>query len=75
MDGEGWDTQEMLLCCSNGIIDLTIGDGRSGKQSDYIKTVAPTRWLGIEDIEDDYIPGIETGGRLGSEGTVICPPH
>ena len=35
IDGEGWDDKEMLLACSNGIIDLTTGECRPGKQSDY----------------------------------------
>ena len=31
-----------------GLLILTTGECRSGKQSDYIKTVAPTRWTGID---------------------------
>ena len=38
----------MLLGCSNGVIDLTSGEHRPGRPTDYIKTFAPTPWLGLD---------------------------
>lgn len=48
MAGEEWDSDPWLLGCVNGTIDLRNGVFRSGKQSDYIKTVCPTPWQGLE---------------------------
>lgn len=35
-DGENWDSDPMLLACRNGIIDLTTGKLRPGRQEDRI---------------------------------------
>lgn len=34
--GEGWDANPMLLSCPNGILNLTTGEFRDGKQEDRI---------------------------------------
>ena len=35
-DGEGWDSNNWLLGCENGVIDLTNGELRNGRPSDMI---------------------------------------
>jgi putative DNA primase/helicase len=47
--GEEWDKEPWILGCKNGIINLKTGKFRAGKQSDYIKTVCPTEWKGINE--------------------------
>ena len=46
--GSEWDQNRMLLPVLNGVVDLHDGRLRPGHQSDYIKTVAPVEWLGID---------------------------
>jgi putative DNA primase/helicase len=46
--GDEWDSDPDLLGCLNGVIDLRNGESRSGHPSDYIKSVAPTEWHGID---------------------------
>jgi|LGOV01.1.fsa_nt_gb putative DNA primase/helicase len=46
--GSEWDRDPWLLGCQNGVIDLRTGQHRPGKPEDYIKTVAPTEWLGLD---------------------------
>jgi len=46
--GDEWDNDPWLLGCRNGTIDLKTGDFRAGRQDDYIRTVCPTDWHGIE---------------------------
>lgn len=48
LTGEEWDRHPMLLGCSNGVIDLTSGEHRQGRPTDYIKMFAPTPWLGLD---------------------------
>ena len=48
LTGEEWDRDPMLLGCSNGVIDLTSGEHRPGRPTDYIKTFATTPWLGLD---------------------------
>lgn len=48
MSGAEWDLDPYLLGCSNGVIELKTGKFRPGQPEDYIKTVAPTDWLGID---------------------------
>ena len=48
MNGSEWDLDPYLLGCSNGVIELKTGKFRPGQPEDYIKTVAPTDWLGID---------------------------
>jgi len=42
------DTNPWLLAVSNGVLDLRTGLCREGEPSDYIRTVSPTEWTGIE---------------------------
>ena len=47
--GRQWDTDAWLLGCKNCVIDLRNGIARQGRQEDYIKTVAPTEWRGLNE--------------------------
>lgn len=42
-----WDCNPWLLAVPNGVIDLKTGECRDGKPEDYIRTVAPTHWRGL----------------------------
>ncbi|UCF91073.1 MAG: DNA primase [Desulfobacterales bacterium] len=46
--GNEWDRDPWVLGCKNGVIDLKTGELKSGKPEDYIKTVAPVEWQGID---------------------------
>ena len=46
--GNEWDSDPWLLGCLNGVIDLRNGSFRPGCQSDFIKTVAPVEWAGLD---------------------------
>ena len=46
--GDEWDRNPMLFACQNGIIDLRTGLLRPGVPEDYIKTVAPIEYHGID---------------------------
>jgi len=48
LTGDEWDADTMLLGVENGVVDLRTGDHRPGQPSDYIKTYAPTAWLGLD---------------------------
>ncbi len=47
--GDEWDADPWLLGCENGVLDLKTGILRAGKQSDYLKTVCPTEWKGLDE--------------------------
>ncbi len=47
--GEEWDLDPWVLGWVNGVIDLQTGKFRDGKQSDYIKTICPTEWKGLNE--------------------------
>ena len=47
--GNEWDADPMVLGCKNGVINLITGELRPGKPEDYIKTIAPTEWKGIDE--------------------------
>jgi len=47
--GDEWDRAPWLLPCINGVVDLKTGEHRPGSPDDYIKTVCPTEWRGIDD--------------------------
>ena len=49
ISGDEWDNDPWLLTCENGIIDLRMGNFRPGSPADFIKTVAPTTWKGINE--------------------------
>lgn len=46
--GAEWDSDPWLLGCANGVINLRDGSFRDGKPEDFIKTVAPTAWQGLD---------------------------
>lgn len=48
ISGDQWDSDPFLVGCNNAVIDLRTGQARPGNSSDYIKTVAPTDWQGID---------------------------
>lgn len=48
MHGRQWDAKSNLLGCINGTIDLQTGELRAGNPSDYIRTVSPTTYTGLE---------------------------
>lgn len=43
-----WDTDPWLLGTADGVIDLRHGTLRPGKPTDYIRTIIPTRWRGLD---------------------------
>jgi putative DNA primase/helicase len=45
---EQWDSDPWLLATPHGIIDLRTGMCRDGEPSDYIRTVCPTEWEGLD---------------------------
>lgn len=48
INGDEWDRDPWLLAVPNGVVDLRTGQLRNGKPDDYIRTVAPTVWEGID---------------------------
>jgi putative DNA primase/helicase len=46
--GEEWDRDPWLFGCLNGDIDLRDGSFGPGERSNYIKTVAPVEWTGLD---------------------------
>lgn len=48
IDGKQWDTDPWVLGCPNGVINLRTGELREGRPEDYIKTVCPTPYLGLD---------------------------
>jgi putative DNA primase/helicase len=42
-----WDTHKWLLGTLDGVIELRTGTMRAGKPEDYIKTVIPAKWQGL----------------------------
>lgn len=45
--GNQWDQKPWLLACQNGVIDLKTGNLGTGNPDDYLKTVAPVEYHGI----------------------------
>jgi len=48
LSGEEWDSNPWLLGTVNGVVDLQTGEFRSGRPTDWIKTVSPTEWQGLD---------------------------
>lgn len=46
--GDEWDKQDMLLGVLNGVIELENGILRPGNPTDYIVTIAPTMFYGLD---------------------------
>lgn len=49
ISGDEWGCDPWLLCCLNGVIDLRTGGHRPGRPDDFIKTIAPVEWKGINE--------------------------
>ena len=49
ISGSEWDRDPYLLGCKNGVVDLRSGNFQPGKQKDYIRTIAPVEWRGIDE--------------------------
>jgi len=47
-DGEQWDTDPMIIACQNAVVDLTTGQSTAGQPDNFIKTVCPIKWKGLE---------------------------
>ena len=47
--GKEWDLNPWLLACKTGVINLKTGEVRPGQPEDYIKTVVPTEWKGLDE--------------------------
>lgn len=47
--GEMWDTDPWLLGVSNGVINLHTGELRDGYPIDYIRSISPTEWKGLNE--------------------------
>lgn len=43
-----WDSDPYLLGCVNGVIDLKTGESRTARPGDYIRSIAPIPYLGLE---------------------------
>jgi putative DNA primase/helicase len=49
LSGDEWEQgTEMLLACQNGVIELTTGELKESNPKDYIRTVSPVEWTGID---------------------------
>jgi len=47
--GDEWDRDTWLFAVQNGVINLRTGTHRPGRQEDFIKTVAPVEWRGLDE--------------------------
>lgn len=45
--GDEWDCNPLLLGVKNGTVDLRTGELRAGKPADFIKTVSPVEYRGL----------------------------
>jgi putative DNA primase/helicase len=43
-----WDTDPWLLGVANGVVNLKTGKLRDGQPTDYIRSVSPTEWHGLD---------------------------
>jgi putative DNA primase/helicase len=43
-----WDRNPWLLACPNGVLDVRTGELAPGRPEDYIRTVIPTAWEGLD---------------------------
>jgi putative DNA primase/helicase len=46
--GTEWDANPWVLGVANGVVDLLTGDLRGTRADDYIRTVAPVEWYGLD---------------------------
>jgi putative DNA primase/helicase len=55
ISGREWDQQPHLLACPNGVVDLRGGSFREGHPEDYLKTICPTEWRGLQEPANKWI--------------------
>lgn len=48
LSGDEWDQNPWLLGTPNGVINLQDGTFRAGQPADWVRTVIPTTWAGLE---------------------------
>lgn len=48
LSSDEWERDPWLLGVANGVIDLKTGELRSGRPSDYIRTISPVTWQGLD---------------------------
>jgi putative DNA primase/helicase len=48
ISGEEWDRNPWIIGCRNGVVELKTGNFREGRPEEYVKTVAPVDWAGLE---------------------------
>lgn len=48
VSGDSWDADPWLLAVANGVLDLRTAELRPGRPVDYIRTQAPTDWMGLD---------------------------
>lgn len=46
--GDEWDAKADVLAVLNGVVELETGTLRSGKPDEYLMTVVPTTWKGLD---------------------------
>jgi putative DNA primase/helicase len=64
--GQEWDRDPWLIALKNGVINLRDGTFRPGRPEDFIKTVAPVEWQGLEAPApnlSDFLSGIFDGNQ------------
>ena len=54
VSGDEWDGAPYLLGCKNGVVELRTGDFRPGRQEDFIRTVAPVEWRGLDEPAPEW---------------------
>lgn len=47
--GDEWDQNPWLLGVENGVIDLRTGELHPGDSGDYIRSIAPVEWKGLDE--------------------------
>lgn len=57
--GDEWDKNTRLLGVLNGVIDLKTGNLRDGRPEDYIKTIAPTEYPGLNVISEPWLTALD----------------
>jgi putative DNA primase/helicase len=48
VSAEVWDRDPGLLGCANGVIELQTGNFRPAKPEDFIRTISPVEWQGLD---------------------------
>lgn len=46
---EQWDTYPWLLGTAEGVIELRTGNLRPGRPTDFLRTIIPTKWRGLDE--------------------------